>query len=143
MSGDVTIAESSAPTVNEYALLGGDTVGAALTISEAGETNAAYIDFSSVAGSTSVFQGNGANVIGIDTSLTGGTTTLVQGMGAHFTFIDSQALLEKASAGFQGGLLTDAKYISELSSVQLVPFEAGSTFVGRVESTQRCRCPPA
>ena len=57
-------------------------------------------------------------------------------MGADFTFIDSQALLEKASAGFQGGLLTDAKYISELSSVQLVPFEAGSTFVGRVESTQ-------
>lgn len=132
----VTIDEASAPSVNEYALLGGDTVGAGLYISESGETNAAYIDFSSVAGNTTILQGNGANVIGIDTSLTGGATTLTQGMGADFIFIDSQALLDKASVGFQGGLQTDAKYISELSSVGLVPFEAGSTFVGSVASTQ-------
>ncbi len=132
----LTITEASAPSINEYVLLGGDTIGAGLAISESGETNAAYIDFSRVGGNTSVSQGNGADVIGIDTSLFGGTTTFAQGMGADFIFVDSQALLDKASAAFQGGLQADSKYITALSSVQLVPFEAGSTFVGSVVSTQ-------
>ncbi|HKI32481.1 MAG TPA: hypothetical protein VKA46_11475 [Gemmataceae bacterium] len=137
VAGNTSIAEAgSTANAGGYVLLGGTSIGGALSVSTPNGTSGIFVDFATVGGNTSLTEGHGKNVIGLQADTFSGKTTLSQGSGLDYLFIDSEAALVTAAGALPGGLPNDFQYTAILSQFSLLPVDSGTTFHGTVTATQ-------
>jgi hypothetical protein len=138
IGGDVALHESTAATGQDYALLGGVSIGNTLSILTSAPTSGVFADFSNIGGAATIDEGAGKNVLGIDSTYFGGPTNFSQAANAdgNFIFIDSEAALTTAVGVVANGLPDDSQYIAALTTAAVLPPETGSTFAGAVTATQ-------